>query len=142
MEIALIADDEKKELMAQFCIAYCGVLAKNRLCSTGTTAKYIKEATGLEIESMLDGIHGGVQQIASRVSYDEIDLLIYFRNAPRNSTRLSDEELLSLCDLHMVPTATNIATAEALIFSLENGGLDWRKNVNPHSMTSKKEGKK
>ena len=49
MTIALIAHDAKKELMIQFCIAYCGVLSRHKLCATGTTGKLVSEATGLEI---------------------------------------------------------------------------------------------
>ena len=45
MEIAIIANDKKKELITEFCIAYCGVLAKHNLCATATTGKYISEAT-------------------------------------------------------------------------------------------------
>ena len=59
MEIAIIADDKKKELMTQFCIAYCGILCKHNLCATGITGKYISEATGLKIERLLSGAHGG-----------------------------------------------------------------------------------
>ena len=70
MEIALIADDTKKELMTQFCIAYCGILSKHNLCATGTTGKYIEEATGLKVEKLLSGEHGGEQQISSRVAYN------------------------------------------------------------------------
>ena len=55
MEIAIIAHDLKKELVTQFCIAYCGILSKHNLCATNITAKYISEATGLEIEKMLAG---------------------------------------------------------------------------------------
>ena len=56
MNIALIAHDEKKELMVQFCIAYCGVLSRNNLCATGTTGKMVSEATGLtEIPCRLSG---------------------------------------------------------------------------------------
>ena len=42
MEIAIIADDKKKELMTEFCIAYCGILCKHSLCATATTGKYIR----------------------------------------------------------------------------------------------------
>ena len=76
MEIALIAHDLKKELMTQFCIAYCGVLSKHSLCATSITAKYISEATGLEVERMRSGAQGGDQQIASRIAYNEIDMLL------------------------------------------------------------------
>ena len=55
MNIALIAHDEKKELMVQFCIAYCGVLSRNNLCATGTTGKMVSEATGLTIQKFLAG---------------------------------------------------------------------------------------
>ena len=59
MEIAIIAHDLKKELMTEFCIAYCGILSKHNLCATAITAKYISEATGLEIERLLAGEQGG-----------------------------------------------------------------------------------
>lgn len=134
MEIAIIADDKKKELMTQFCIAYCGILAKHNLCATGITGKYISEATGLKIERLLSGAHGGAQQITSRVAYNEIDLLIYFRDTSKDI--VFDEEeynLLRMCDVYNIPVATNIATAEVLVTALENGGLDWREIVNPKS---------
>ena len=66
MEIAIIAHDMKKELITQFCIAYCGILSKHDLCATGVTGKYISDATGLEIERLLSGPSGGSEQIAGR----------------------------------------------------------------------------
>lgn len=139
MEIAIIADDKKKELMTQFCIAYCGILAKHNLCATGITGKYISEATGLKIERLLSGAHGGAQQITSRVAYNEIDLLIYFRDTSKDI--VFDEEeynLLRMCDVYNIPFATNIATAEVLVTALESGGLDWREIVNPKSDYNRK----
>ena len=132
MEIAIIAHDLKKELMAQFCIAYCGILSKHNLSATATTAKYISDATGLQINKLMSGEHGGEQQVASRVAYNEVDVLLYFRDTRPSSTPSTvDHELLRLCDLYNVPVATNIATAEALINALERGDLDWRMLVNP-----------
>ena len=134
MVIALIADDKKKELMTQFCIAYCGILTKHRLCATGITGKYISEATGLHIENLLSGTHGGVEQIISRVAYNEIDLVLFFRDtSPEIIESEAANELLRMCDLSNVPVATNIATAEILVMALESGGLDWRDFVNPTS---------
>lgn len=132
MNIALIAHDSKKELMTQFCIAYCGILSKHNLCATGTTGKLISEATGLNIEKYLSGSQGGDQQIGSRIACDEIDLLLVFRDPldPKPGEP-NDASLLRLCDVHNIPVATNIATAEALIHSLERGDLDWRDIVNP-----------
>ena len=76
MNIALIAHDRKKELMVQFCIAYCGVLAKHNLCSTRTTGKLISDATGLNVETYLHSSQG-CQQIDARISYNEIDLVLF-----------------------------------------------------------------
>lgn len=139
MQIAIIAHDTKKELMTQFCIAYCGILSKHNLCATSITAKYISEATGLKIEKLMTGEHGGEQQIASRIAYDEIDILLFFRGTnPSMSYDEEEFELLGMCDRHNVPVATNIATAEVLICALERGDLDWREIVNPHSDYNKK----
>ena len=132
MNIALIAHEAKKELMVQFCIAYCGVLSKHRLCATGSTGKMVSEATGLNIARYLSGSQGGDQQIAARISCNEIDLLLFFRDPISAKPHEPNEmNLLRLCDVHNIPVATNVATAEALIHSLERGDLDWRDIVNP-----------
>ncbi len=127
MNIALIAHDAKKELMVQFCIAYCGILSKHNLCASGTTGKIVSEATGLEITKFLSGSQGGAQQIAARIGYNEIDLLLFFRDPLNPKPHEPDDmNLLRLCDMHHIPVATNIATAEVLIRGLERGDLDWR----------------
>ena len=127
MTIALIAHDAKKELMVQFCIAYCGILSHHTLVATGTTGRTVAEATGLEINKFLPGSQGGSQQIASRIGCDEIDLLLVFRDPLNPKPNEPDEaSLLRLCDVHNIPVATNIATAEVLIHGLERGDLDWR----------------
>ena len=132
MNIALIAHDKKKELLVQFCIAYCGVFSKHNLCATGTTGKLVSEATGLKINRYLSGSQGGDQQIAARISCNEIDLLLFFRDPISAKPYVpNDVNLLRLCDVHNIPVATNIATAEALIHALERGDLDWRNIVNP-----------
>lgn len=132
MNIALIAHDSKKELMTQFCIAYCGILSKHSLSATGTTGRLISDAAGLEIEKYLSGEQGGDQQIAARIACNEIDLLLIFRDPLNPKPEEPDEaDLLRLCDVHNIPVATNIATAESLIHGLERGDLDWRDIVNP-----------
>lgn len=132
MNIALIAHDTKKELMVQFCIAYCGVLSKHNLCAPGTTGTMVAEATGLNVQRYLSGSQGGDQQIAARISCNEIDLLLFFRDPISvKPHEPNDMNLLRLCDVHNIPVATNIATAEALIHALERGDLDWRDIVNP-----------
>ena len=134
MEIAIIAHDMKKELMAQFCIAQCGILSKHKLCATAVTAKYISEATGLTIDRLMSGEQGGEEQIASRISYNEIDILLYFRDTRASSkVKPAELELLRVCDQYNIPVDTNIAMAEVVITALDRGDLDWREIVNPHS---------
>ena len=133
MNIAVIAHDSKKELMVQFCIAYCGILSRHNLCATGTTGKLVSEATGLEIQRFLSGSHGGDQQISSRIACNEIDLLLFFRDPMTSKTHeINEMNMPRLCDVHNIPVATNIATAEVLIHGLERGDLDWRNIVNPN----------
>lgn len=127
MNIALIAHDAKKELMVQFCIAYCGILSRHNLCATGTTGKIVSETTGLKISNLLCGAQGGAQQIAAKIGCEEVDMLLFFRDPLKQQSReATDLNLLRLCDMHNIPVATNIATAEVLIHGLERGDLDWR----------------
>lgn len=127
MTIAITAHDAKKELLIQFCIAYCGILSKHNLCATGTTGKLLSEATGLQVERFLSGTQGGDQQIAARIACNEIDMVLFFRDPLTVKEHEPNEmALLRLCDVHNIPIATNIATAEMLIHGLERGDLDWR----------------
>ena len=108
MTIALLSHDRKKELMIQFCIAYCGILSKHHVCATDTTGRLVAEATGLPVTLFLSHAHGGSQQIGDDLPY-----------------------ITHLCDQYNIPIATNVATAEMLIHGLERGDLDWREIVNP-----------
>ena len=142
MDIAIIAENNKKELMAQFCIAYRGILSRHHLLATHTTGKYISDSTGLEIETFLPG-SSGTEQIASRISFNEIDLVFYFRSTdPAKIVSDAEESLLRLCDIHNIPLATNIATAEVLVNALERGELSWREFINPRSEYNLKKKKK
>ena len=129
MTIAILAHDGKKELMAQFCIAYEGVLSKCRLIASGVTGNWIEEQTGLKVERYLPGVEGGVYQIASSIFCHDIDMVMFFRDSDQ-AKRMDPGEmhLLQLCDEYMIPLATNIATAEVLIHGIE------RHSLNSHTM--------
>ena len=121
MNIALMAHDRKKELMVQFCIAYCGILAEHSLCATHVTGKLVAEATGLPITLYLHAEQGGAQQIGARISFNEIDLVLFFCD-PTNPKGFDDiNKIERLCD----------HTAEVLVQGLRRGDLDWRNIVNP-----------
>ncbi len=132
MNIAFIAHDMKKELMAQFCIAYKPILKNHTLFATGTTGGIIEDATKLQIHKFLSGSQGGDQQISARIAYNEIDLVLFFRDPLSTNEYEPDvSAMCKLCDIHNIPIATNVATAEVLIKGLERGDLDWRNIANP-----------
>ena len=133
MNIALMSHDNKKELMIQFCIAYCGVLARHTLCATNSTGKQVSEATGLPINLFLSHEHGGIQQIGARIAYNEIDMVLLFNDPQSNDLDEDLKYINRLCDEHSVPFATNVATAEMLIHGLARGDLDWRKSMRSDS---------
>ena len=132
MNIALLAHDRRKELMVQFCIAYCGILSGHSICATNTTGRLVSEATGLPITLYLSCNQGGSQQIGLRIAYNELDMVLFFCDP-----QLVDEyvgsvrDIVRLCDQYNVPFASNIATAEVLIHGLQRGDLEWRDIVNP-----------
>ena len=133
MNIALIAHNNRKELMVQFCTAYCGILAKHTLCATATTGQMVAEATGLTIHRFMSFYHGGGQQIGARIAYNELDMVLCFDD-PNTKEPSPDIIYISrLCDKNNIPYAINIATAEMLVLGLARGDLDWREVVNPKS---------
>ena len=127
MRIALIAHDAKKKLMQNFCIAYRGILSRHQLYATSTTGRLIEEVTNLNIHKHLAGHLGGMQQIGAQIEQNEIDRLIFLRD-PLNPKRHEPDvnDVVRLCDMHNIPMATNLATAELLIKSLDRGDLELR----------------
>jgi len=131
LNIVLMAHDRKKELMVQFCIAYCGILSEHSICATNTTGRLVAEATGLKITQYMSRSQGGIQQIGARIAYNEVDMVLYFSD-PSGKESLEDVwKIARLCDQQNIPFASNVATAEVLIHGLRDGYLDWRDIVNP-----------
>ncbi len=135
MNITVMAHDKKKELMVQFCTAYKSVLAKHNLSATATTGRMVADATGLPVSLFLARSQGGHQQVDARIAYNEIDMVIIFTD-PNDNDPWEDQRImqtLRLCEMHNVPVATNLATAEMLILGLQRGDLDWREMIRPRN---------
>ena len=127
MNIGLIAHDAKKVLMQNFCIAYRGILCKNELYATGTTGRLIEEVANLSVHKFLAGHLGGEQQLGAQIEHNQIDLVIFLRDPIQPKKPEPDvNNVVYLCDVHNIPIATNLATAELLIKSLDRGDLEWR----------------
>mgnify|MGYP002858388084 CR=1 FL=1 len=127
MNIGLVAHDAKKKLMQNFCIAYRGILSRNEVYATGTTGRLVEEATNLSVHKYLSGHLGGTQQLGAQIEHNEIDLVIFLRDAHTQKSNEPDvNNIVRLCDAHNIPLATNLATAELLILSLDRGDFEWR----------------
>ncbi|HLR63143.1 MAG TPA: methylglyoxal synthase [Lentibacillus sp.] len=130
MNIALIAHDKKKQDIINFTIAYKHVLKKHQLFATGTTGKKIADGTGLAIDRFQSGPLGGDQQIGAKIAGNEMDAVIFFRDPLTAQPHEPDvTALMRLCDVHLIPLATNPAAAEIMIQALARGDFEWRQIV-------------
>ena len=133
LKIALIAHDEKKNEMVNFTIAYEHIFSKYTLYATGTTGKRIMDETNLSVNRLMSGPLGGDQQIGAMLATGELDLILFFRDPLTAQPHEPDvSALLRLCDVYGIPLATNIATAELLVRSIENGDFAWRETVDKY----------
>ena len=104
------------------------------LYTTGTTGKRIEEGTALRVNKLASGPLGGDQQIGAMIVTEDIDLVIFLRDPLTPQPHETDiQALIRLCDVHYVPIATNLASAEIFVRALDNGDLDWRKLRKKHS---------
>ena len=130
MNVALIAHDNKKKLMENLCIAYRHILCKHSLFATETTGRLVEAASGLAVHKYLAGPLGGEQQLGAQVANNDVDLMIFLRDPVTQKSYEPDiNSIMRLCDLHNIPLATNLATAEVLLLALDRGDLDWRNVV-------------
>ncbi|WP_430884204.1 methylglyoxal synthase [Fusibacter sp. JL216-2] len=126
MKIALIAHDKKKDQIVKFAVRHKAILKEQDLYATGTTGQRIMDVTGLEVHRFLSGPLGGDQQIGSMLAQDDMDLVIFLRDPLTAQPHEPDvQALLRLCDVHQVPLATNITSAEILLQSMSNDP-EWR----------------
>ncbi|MBS4535865.1 methylglyoxal synthase [Clostridium sp. D2Q-14] len=130
MNIALIAHDKKKKDIVNFSIAYEKILEKHNLFATGTTGSRIQEATDLKIHRFKSGPLGGDQQMGAMIADDMMDMVIFLRDPLTAQPHEPDVlALMRLCDVHNIPLASNIGSAELLIKGMERGYLSWRNVV-------------
>lgn len=130
MNVALIAHDKKKQNMIDFSIAYQAILKHHTLFATGTTGKLMNEATGMPVHRFQSGPLGGDQQIGAMIANNEMDVVIFFRDPLTAQPHEPDvSALMRLCDVHLIPLATNLAAAEIMIHALARGDFEWREIV-------------
>ena len=135
MNVGILANNSKKSLIEDFCMAYKGILQNHELYATDTTGRRIEAATSLHVHKFLPGALGGDRQFMEMITRDELDLVILFYNpAMTNPREAGVDKIIQVCDQYSIPCATNIATAECLVHSLDRGDLEWRESVRRSSI--------
>lgn len=120
MKIALIAHDKKKDDIVEFVSRYKDIFEKHELYGTGTTGRLISEICGLKVHRFLSGPLGGDQQIGAKLAEGEMDFVIFLRDPLTAQPHEPDvSALLRICDVHHVPLATNIGSAEIFLKALK-----------------------
>ena len=115
MKIALIAHDGKKVELVSFILQHKGLFKGAEIIATGTTGSHIEKA-GLQVQKVLSGPLGGDAQIAALVATKELDIVIFFRDPLDKHPHEPDVQMLMrLCDVHNIPLATNMASAELML---------------------------
>lgn len=141
MHIALVAHDAKKEDIVNFAIAYEAIFQGHGIYATGTTGTRIMQATKLHVHRFQSGPLGGDQQIGALIAENRLDLLIFLRDPLMAQPHEPDIiALLRLCDVHNIPVATNLASAEMLLRGMWRGDLAWRDGVSQDSKSTNDNG--
>ena len=118
--VALIAHDAKKLDLAIFAKDHAQLLSRFPLIATSTTGAILNDKACLTVERLLSGPQGGDLQVGARVAEDRVLAVIFFRDPLSAQPHEPDvSALLRICDVHRVPLATNLGTANAIIAWLE-----------------------
>ena len=112
----MIAHDNKKHDIVNWALSHKEILANYNLCGTGTTAKLVSEATGLDVKGYLSGPMGGDLQIGAKMSEKQIDKVVFFWDPLQMQPHDPDvKALLRIAVVYDIPIATNKATANLII---------------------------
>ncbi len=123
--VALIAHDQKKLDMAMFVKDHQAILERFPLIATKTTGTVLSSKTTLQIETLQSGPHGGDLQVGARIAEGKVLAVLFFRDPLTAQPHEPDvSALMRICDVHNIPLATNLGTAEAIIAWLEELKLE------------------
>ncbi|MEX2502637.1 MAG: methylglyoxal synthase [Trueperaceae bacterium] len=121
--VALIAHDKKKLDLALFVKDHADVLRRFPLVATATTGELLQEKAGVDVERVRSGPQGGDMQVGARIATDEVLAVVFFRDPLTAQPHEPDvSALMRICDVHRVPLATNLGTADAIVAWLTEQG--------------------
>ena len=123
IKIAMIAHDGKKADMVSFVMKRLEFFksVSVEVVATGTTGKHLIHAGLNNVHTMLSGPMGGDAEIASMITKNQIDAVIFFIDSMEAHPHQVDVNmLLRICNVHDIPLATNYKTGKMVIDSLES----------------------
>lgn len=134
--IALIAHDNEKPKLIEWCKENREILERHRLYGTGTTSRMIVDATGLTVKAFNSGPLGGDQQIGAKIVEGQIDFVIFFSDPLTAQPHDPDvKALMRIAQVYDIPMAINKATADFMIQSrlmdarYDHEVINFKKNV-------------
>ncbi len=117
-DIALIAHDNEKPKLIDWCKENYNILKHHNLYGTGTTARMIADQTGLRIKAYNSGPLGGDQQIGAKIVEGVIDFVIFFSDPLTAQPHDPDvKALMRIAQVYDIPMAINKATADFMVQS-------------------------
>ena len=140
--IALIAHDNKKADLIEWCEQNKDILTQHFLCGTGTTARMITDKTGLPVKGYNSGPLGGDQQIGAKIVEGRIDFVVFFSDPLTAAPHDPDvKALLRIAQVYDIPMANNKATADLMIQSklmdepYDHKVINFQKNIDNRANT-------
>lgn len=140
--IALIAHDNKKADLIEWCEQNKDILTQHFLCGTGTTARMITDKTGLPVKGYNSGPLGGDQQIGAKIVEGRIDFVVFFSDPLTAQPHDPDvKALLRIAQVYDIPIANNRVSADFMIHSefmneeYEHEVINFKKNIKERSET-------
>ncbi len=140
--IALIAHDNKKRELIDWCKKYKDILQNHKLYGTGTTSRIITDNTGLKVKGFNSGPLGGDQQIGAKIVEGVIDFIVFFSDPLTAQPHDPDvKALLRIAQVYDIPIANNKSSADFMITSkfmnedYDHKVLNFNKNIENRAKT-------
>ncbi len=127
MNIGIIGDTGKKQLVKNMCVAYSHIFKKHELYAPAGTGQLIESVTNLKVNKLKTGALSMLNDLEVLIEQQSIDALFYLVDPDDMGDNYKVyNKLFRKCDLYSVPFATNLGTAEILIQGIDRGDLAWR----------------